>query len=144
MRNVWLIVVPTLLAAACSSSRSANSAPSTGETGAVSTVAGSTMTGTGPMRLPDLLRGRAAGLDVIVAADGSYQLRIRGSNTINQDQQPLVLVDGIEIPVVSLETALAGLTRDDIRQVTVLKDVASTSVYGTRGAGGVILITTKR
>ena len=64
--------------------------------------------------------------------------------TVNEDREPLILVNNVEVPSRALESALSGLTRDDIKQVTVLKDVASTSVYGMRGAGGVILITTKR
>lgn len=50
----------------------------------------------------------------------------------------------MQVSAGQLETALAGLTTADIRQIDVLKDVASTAIYGMRGAGGVILITTRR
>jgi TonB-dependent SusC/RagA subfamily outer membrane receptor len=100
------------------------------------------MRGSQSVRLDELLRGRAAGLEVITQPDGSYRLKIRGNPS--QEQEPLVIVDGIEISTRNLDSALAGLNRDDIRQVEVLKDVASTSSYGMRAAGGVILITTKR
>ena len=70
--------------------------------------------------------------------------RIRGTNSLQNDRAPLFVVDGIQIPDHGVHTALAGLTPDDIRQVDVLKDVASTSIYGMRGSGGVILITTRR
>lgn len=99
----------------------------------------------GPVRLEELLRGRVAGLEILPLGDGRYRLRIRGiSSLTQQDQEPLVLVDGVQIATGALHTALAGLTRDDIRQVDVLKDVASTAIYGMRGGGGVILITTTR
>ncbi len=100
----------------------------------------------GPLRLEELLRGRVAGLEIIGLPNGGYKLRIRGISSLGpgQDQGPLVIVDGVQIAPSSLHTALAGLTRDDIRQVDVLKDVASTSIYGQRGAGGVVIITTRR
>ena len=113
--------------------------------GAVSTVDGEQVaSGGGSMDLETLLRGKAPGLQVISAADGSYTFRIRGLNTANAGQQPLILVDGMEIRPDHLRSALAGLTRDDIEKVEVLRDVASTSMYGMKGAGGVIIITTNR
>jgi TonB-dependent SusC/RagA subfamily outer membrane receptor len=53
-------------------------------------------------------------------------------------------VDGIPTTAGQLQSALSGVLPEDIRQVDVLKDVASTSIYGMRGAGGVIIITTRR
>ncbi|MGH7575763.1 MAG: TonB-dependent receptor plug domain-containing protein, partial [Longimicrobiales bacterium] len=67
-----------------------------------------------------------------------------GDSSITGPQDPLFIVDGTPVDARAIETALAGLTRQDIRQVDVLKDVASTSIYGTRGVGGVIVITTRR
>lgn len=112
--------------------------------GAVSTVDGDQVGGGGSTDLETLLRGRAPGLQILVGADGSYTFRIRGLHTPNAGQQPLILVDGLEIRPENLRNALAGLTRDDIEKVEVLRDVASTSMYGMRGAGGVIIITTTR
>jgi TonB-dependent starch-binding outer membrane protein SusC len=116
-------------------------------TGAVSSVTDSNVSAARPLRLQDLLRGKIAGLEVVTRRDGSEVLRIRGGNTSlmgAQDQDPLVVVDGVPIAQEALASALAGLTPEDIRQVDVLKDVASTSIYGSRGAAGVILITTRR
>lgn len=114
-------------------------------TGAVTSVR-ETSTPPGPVRLEELLRGRAAGLEILILPDGGYRLRIRGTSALlaQQVQEPLVVVDGIPIEPGTLHTALAGLTRDDIVQVDVLKDLASTAIYGTRGSGGVILIRTTR
>ncbi len=91
----------------------------------------------------ELLRGRVAGLEVTAEPDGSYHFRIRGMSTINETPEPLFIVDGKPVDAPSLTSALAGLTRDDIASVDVLKDVASTSVYGMRAAGGVVIIKTR-
>lgn len=110
--------------------------------GAVTTVPGEAVA-MRPLRIETLLRGRVAGLQVVQGPRGP-SFRIRTTGTMLQDQEPLVIVDGVMIPGEQLETALAGLLPEQIRSVNVLKDVASTSVYGTRGAGGVILVVTKK
>jgi len=121
------------------------SQPKEKTTGAVTSVSGTEIAGSQSVRLDELLRGRAAGLQVIPRADGGYTFRIRGLSTIGPEQpEPLFVVDGSQVSARNIEAALSGLTRDDIRQVDVLKDIASTSIYGTRGVGGVIVITTKR
>jgi TonB-dependent SusC/RagA subfamily outer membrane receptor len=110
-------------------------------TGAVTTLSSSDLTAR-PSNIQQLLRGKVAGLD-IVQNGSTVTFRIRGANSLNINQEPLVIVDGVMIQSGNIVNALAGLTPDDIKQVNVLKDVASTSIYGGRGAGGVILITTK-
>jgi TonB-dependent SusC/RagA subfamily outer membrane receptor len=113
-------------------------------TGAVSSVDDEQLGNVRPLQIEDLLRGRVAGLQIVPSAGGGYTFRIRGTNSIMNDQPPLFVVDGIQVSAGGLTSALAGLTTKDIRQVDVLKDVSSTSIYGSRGAGGVILITTRR
>jgi TonB-dependent starch-binding outer membrane protein SusC len=109
-------------------------------TGAVTTVP---TNGPRPLSIEELLRGKVAGLEVIQRGN-AVSFRIRSSGTMTTDQEPLVIVDGEMIQAGNIAGALAGLTPDDIKQVSVLKDVASTSIYGGRGAAGVILITTAR
>jgi TonB-dependent SusC/RagA subfamily outer membrane receptor len=109
-------------------------------TGATTTVAPEANRG-GPMTIDELLRGRVAGMQIVALPEGGYSYKIRGTEGM---AEPLFLVDGIEIHPRQLEGALAGLTRDDIRKVEVLKDLASTAMYGMKGAGGVVLITTKK
>lgn len=116
-------------------------------TGAVTSVTDRDIAGSRPMRLEELLRGKVAGLQIVTRQDGSQVLRIRGTVTTltGADQEPLIVVDGRPLPSEnSLSEALAGLAPEDIRQVDVLKDVASTAIYGQRGANGVIVITTRR
>jgi TonB-dependent starch-binding outer membrane protein SusC len=96
-----------------------------------------------PLQIEQLLRGKVPGLQIIRnGAAISFRLRSTSSMTVTQDA--LVVVDGVPIQTGNEANALAGLTADDIKQVNVLKDVASTSIYGLRGAGGVIVITTKK
>ena len=120
--------------------RAAGPAGSPYETGAVSTVEAGQVNG-GPLSLEELLRGKVAGVQFMPNPDGTASIRIRGASTA---YEPLILVDGIETGQRDLHSALAGLTRDDISKVQVLKDVASTAMYGTRGVGGVILISTRK
>jgi TonB-dependent starch-binding outer membrane protein SusC len=100
------------------------------------------------------LQGKAAGLQ---AADFSgqpganVQVRIRGIGSFLASTQPLYVIDGIQInsgdlqnvTIVSSTNVLANINPDDIESVTVLKDAAATSIYGARGANGVILVNTK-
>ena len=120
-------------------------------TGAVTSLSEQEL-GNRPLRIEEFLRGKVAGLQIIQTGM-SVRFRIRGTSSIQRDpknasreteQDALVVVDGVMISNEALNSALAGLVPGDIKQVSVLKDVASTSIYGFRGAGGVILITTKR
>ena len=79
----------------------------------------------------DYLRGRVAGVEV----SPNNSIRIRGTNSINSSTEPLIIVDGSEAD-------LNSVSPYDVYSVSVLKD-ASSSIYGVRGANGVILITTK-
>ncbi len=84
----------------------------------------------------DYLRGRVPGVNVI-GTGRSAQIQIRGINSINCPTEPLILVDGVEISDLNM------INPNDVKSVSVLKD-ASSSIYGSRGANGVILITMKR
>jgi TonB-dependent SusC/RagA subfamily outer membrane receptor len=98
-------------------------------------------------RLVHLLEGRVPGLEVLPLPGGAYSLRIRGGRSIGRnptDDEPLLVIDDLPVPRGSLSATLAGLAVRDIARIDVLKDAASTSIYGFRGAGGVIIITTKR
>ena len=113
-------------------------------TGSVSSLSEHELDDLRPLQLEELLRGRVAGLQFIRQPNGRTTVRIRGTNSISNDREPLLIVDGIPLPSESFATALSGLLPQDILRVDVLKDVASTSIYGMRGSGGVIIITTRR
>ena len=85
----------------------------------------------------EYMRGRVPGVTIGPAEAGQTpSITIRGINSINLSTQPLIMVDGVETEDISF------LNPNDVGSVSVLKD-ASASIYGTRGANGVILITTK-
>ena len=87
------------------------------------------------------LSGRLAGVQVITsegAPGADVDIFIRGRNSITQSGSPLYVVDGI-----ILDNALSVLSPQDIQSIDVLKDAASTAIYGARGSNGVVLITTK-
>ena len=92
-----------------------------------------------------MIRGKAPGLQVIEVAPGQFELRIRGANQSLQEagEEPLVVLDGMASsrPAGQL---LMSLNPQDVVSIEVLKDVASTAVYGTRGANGVLIIRTER
>ena len=84
----------------------------------------------------EYLRGRVPGL-MVTKVGGSYKYSIRGVNSINSSTDPLFVVDGVVVMDIDY------LNPSDIQSVEVLKD-SSTSIYGTREACGVIIITTRR
>lgn len=103
------------------------------------------------------LQGNIAGLQstgIDGAPGANTQIRIRGIGSITASSEPLYVIDGIPVQsgdVTQLNSngnrsgnVMASLNPNDIETVTVLKDAASTAIYGSRGANGVILITTKR
>ena len=137
-----LCALPVL--AACGSGGLPEPEPPRPEPTSASTTISQSQIPSGSLGLQELLQGKASGLEFVTEGDGSQRIQIRGMASISQTPQPLIMVDNIEIPVNQLSSALAGLTRDDIKRVDVLKDVASTSSYGMRAAGGVILIYTNR
>jgi TonB-dependent SusC/RagA subfamily outer membrane receptor len=113
-------------------------------TGAVTSVRSGETADVPTLRVEELLRGRVSGLQISYGASGQLVLRIRGTNSLLLDQEPLFVIDGIQIAPSHVQAAVAGLLPRDIRQIDVLKDIASTAIYGSRGAGGVIIITTRR
>jgi TonB-dependent SusC/RagA subfamily outer membrane receptor len=92
----------------------------------------------------EMLQGRVSGLQISEGPSGDISVRIRGVNSINAQSEPLLVVDGMPVPAYSFSSTLRTLDPQDVRSVQVLKDAGSTSVYGSRGAAGVILIKLKR
>lgn len=109
-------------------------------TGAISSIGARDVGGRQTLQVSDALQGSVAGVSVTRSsgAPGSgSSILIRGITTIGTNS-PLVIVDGV--PVASIDNVNPG----DVENITVLKDAASAAIYGSRGAAGVILVTTKR
>ncbi len=109
--------------------------------------------------IDNLISGRAAGVQVTQASSepgGGVSIRIRGANSINASNEPLYVIDGFPVdnsPVTPSSSVasepvrrnpLNALNPADIASVEILKDASATAIYGSRGANGVILITTRR
>ena len=94
-----------------------------------------------PVNLSDGLKGSAPGV-LVVSQDGApnamAQVRIRGVGTINGNADPLYVVDGVQVG-----NSANFLNPQDIESIEVLKDASATAIYGSRGANGVVMITTK-
>jgi TonB-linked SusC/RagA family outer membrane protein len=112
-----------------------------------------------PVSSPErLLQGSVSGVQVIQSSGqpgGSVSIRVRGGTSITAGNEPLYVIDGF--PIYNSETAadagvtngpkinpLANINPSDIESIDVLKDASATAIYGSRGANGVILITTKK
>ncbi|MDQ0591888.1 ferric enterobactin receptor [Chryseobacterium ginsenosidimutans] len=121
-------------------------------TGSISTVKGDKLNDL-PIASPDkALMGRVTGVQTGAASGqpgGIVNIRVRGNTSVNGNNSPIFIVDGVRISsgdLTSLNTTsniLANLSTDDIESMTVLKDAVSTSLYGADAGAGVIIITTK-
>jgi len=111
-------------------------------TGAISSVTSEDLKETPAGNFLEQSQGRLAGVD-IVRSNGSpgspVQIRIRGNRSINASNEPLYVIDGIPT-----NANINDFNPNDIESMEVLKDASSVAIYGSRGANGVVLITTKR
>ena len=110
-------------------------------TGAVTSVNMEDLANTASSSVDEALQGRLAGVE-IMTTDGepgsAASIRVRGSRSISASNEPLIVVDGVMDAV----SSFADIDPAEIKNVTVLKDASSTAIYGSRGANGVILVTT--
>lgn len=91
--------------------------------------------------LSDLLRGSTAGV-VVSGSNGGITVRIRGGSSVYGSNDPLYVVDGMPVRPMAGGT-LPSINPHDVKSITILKDAAATSLYGSRGANGVIVVETK-
>lgn len=110
-------------------------------TGSVSSVKSDEITKTTSSNAMQAMQARVPGLDIQQSngqAGAGININLRGNRSISASNSPLILVDGIEYG------SVLDVNPSDIESMEVLKDASSTAIYGTRGANGVIIITTKR
>ncbi len=135
--------------------------------GASVSVSGEELTSTVSANLDQALQGKAAGVTAVITSGqpgASVSIRIRGQGTLSSNAaEPLYIVDGIQIqnvsqgghgvglgdklgngPVGTFSGGLSSINPSDILSIEILKDASATAIYGSRGANGVVLITTKR
>ncbi len=109
-------------------------------TGSVATVGADAIVAVPVANASEALTGKMAGVQVTTtegSPDADVTIRVRGGGSITQSNEPLYIVDGFPVESIS------DIAPSDIEDITVLKDASSTAIYGSRGANGVILVTTK-
>ena len=112
-------------------------------TGSIASVAAEDLQGFKSSSVAGALAGQVAGVQVIQsdgAPGSSFNINIRGVRSINAAQSPLYVVDGMIIQNGGIE----NINPSDIESIDILKDASATAIYGSRGANGVILVTTKK
>lgn len=110
-------------------------------TGSVSTVGTRSFESQPVTNVSQILQGRTSGVEVTSTSGmpgSGAKVRIRGTTSINKSSDPLYVIDGI-----ISSSGLDGLNPQDIQSMEILKDASSTAIYGSRGANGVILVTTR-
>lgn len=109
-------------------------------TGSVATVDSKSLMAVPVASASEALTGKMAGVQVTTtegSPDAEVKIRVRGGGSITQSNAPLYIVDGFPV------SSISDIPASDIEDMTVLKDASSTAIYGSRGANGVILVTTK-
>ncbi|WP_185716308.1 TonB-dependent receptor [Larkinella knui] len=127
-------------------------------TGAVSSISATEVKSQPVSGLNQALQGRAAGVQVTQSSNspgGGVTIRIRGGNSISANNEPLYVIDGFPVSSSTSfpggptntgtnQNVLATINPNDIESIEILKDASATAIYGSRGANGVVLITTRR
>ncbi len=111
-------------------------------TGSVASISGEKIREVPSANVSQSLQGRLAGIQISQTSSkpgATMQIRVRGTRSLTADNNPLIVLDGIPFP-----GSIADLNPDDIKSIDVLKDASATAIYGSRGANGVILITTNK
>ena len=111
--------------------------------GSISIIDGAEIAQKPIVNFTQLLQGKAAGVNVIGEGGrpgaGAY-IRVRGVGSINASSEPLIIIDGVQVS----SSAFAMINPNDISDVSILKDAASSAIYGSRAANGVIVVTTRQ
>ena len=105
----------------------------------------------------EMMQGRAAGVQIVASSGdpgAAFSIKIRGNSSINASNDPLIVIDNVPTELsmkganisdlMSSSSPLQDLNPEDIESINILKDAGSTAIYGSRGANGVVVITTKR
>lgn len=111
-------------------------------TGAVASINGDAMRDVPSANITQALQGRVSGVEFSQGSSkpgAQMQIRVRGTRSLNASNDPLVVLDGIPFA-----GSLSDINPTDIKSVDILKDASATAIYGSRGANGVILVTTNK
>lgn len=109
-------------------------------TGAVASISADKLADIPVANIGEALTGKLAGVNITTtegSPDADVKIRVRGGGSLSQDNSPLYIVDGFEV------ASINDIAPSEIETIDVLKDAASTAIYGARGANGVVIVTTK-
>ena len=112
-------------------------------TGSVASMKMADIENTPTTSVDQALQGKIAGVDVMSTSGepgAGTSIRVRGTRSIEAPNEPLIVVDGVMDAVMDL----SEINPDDIESMSILKDASSTAIYGSRGANGVVIITTRK
>jgi TonB-dependent SusC/RagA subfamily outer membrane receptor len=145
-RSLWTFVIGVGTVSACSHHASTAPEPKAAQTETKkqnSVVNSSDIERSGGASIEKILADRVAGVRLGRDAQGNLTVQIRGATSFSGDTQPLYVIDGVPITP-GPGGSLSGINPYDIASIEVLKDATSTTMYGSRGANGVILIKMKK
>ncbi len=145
-RSITALVVAMAAASACVHRGPSTEADATGDTHAPTkpnVVSGDAIANSAGEPIEKILASRVAGVTLGHTADGALTVRVRGANGWDADKEPLYVIDGVPVTP-GAGGALSGINPYDIASIEVLKDAVSTTMYGARGANGVIVIKMKK
>ncbi|MDR1882909.1 MAG: TonB-dependent receptor [Prevotella sp.] len=111
-------------------------------TGSVASIGGDAMRSVAATNISQALQGRVAGVEMTQTSTkpgSEMQIRIRGERSLTADNDPIVVLDGIPFA-----GSIGDINPNDIKSIDILKDASATAIYGSRGANGVILVTTNK
>jgi len=111
-------------------------------TGSVASISGDKLRDIPAANISQALQGRIAGVEMSQTSTkpgATMQILIRGARSLSADNSPLIVLDGIPFP-----GSIGDINTDDVKSIDILKDASATAIYGSRGANGVILITTDK
>ncbi|WP_188547713.1 SusC/RagA family TonB-linked outer membrane protein [Hymenobacter qilianensis] len=110
-------------------------------TGSVASISGESLREVPTANISQALQGRLPGVQIAQTSSqpgATTQIRIRGTRSLTASNDPLIVLDGIPFP-----GSIGDINPNDIQSVDILKDASATAIYGSRGANGVVLVTTK-
>lgn len=111
-------------------------------TGSVASISGDNMRDVPSANISQALQGRVSGVEMTQTSSqpgAAMQIRIRGTRSLNATNDPLIVLDGIPFA-----GTIGDINPNDVKSIDILKDASATAIYGSRGANGVILVTTNK
>jgi TonB-dependent SusC/RagA subfamily outer membrane receptor len=142
-RSTFAVALSMLASVACAHGKSPGGTQSAPGATTASTVSTTEIARAPNETVEQYLNGRFSGVNISPTADGGLTIRVRGQTSVHGSNAPLYILDGVAIQP-DANGSLSGINPYDIQSIKVLKDLADITMYGVRGANGVIVIKTKQ